>query len=108
MENLPAKKDNHLPSTLIPSKRVVRISEKLLEVNMLLAYRLEGPELVQWAQDIDRLMPTEELEKLPFILDCFKTGEIVYEEKLGIRNIFNATKIVYKEDGKFKIRRAVW
>jgi len=75
---------------------------------MLLVYKLEGEELVAWAQDINRLASQEDLEKLPFILDCFKTGELIYDKNEGIRNIFSAMKIVYKEEGNFKIRKAIW
>jgi hypothetical protein len=69
---------------------------------------MEGEELVTWAMEIDRLVPNEELRKLPFILDCFKTTELPYNHNEGIRNIFNAFKLVYEEDGKFKIRKAIW
>jgi hypothetical protein len=109
MENLPDKRNNQQGITLIPSNRAVKVAEKLLDVNMLLPFKMEGDEIMLWALDLDRLLPDEELQKLPFLLDCFKTNEIYYDYKCGIQNIFSGLKQIKRlENGEFKVLKAIW
>lgn len=103
-------KRNSLPENiLIPSKRVITIAEKLVEVNLLINYKMDGEEITTWAAEIDRLMPPEDVRKIPFVLDCFKKEELPYNHNEGIRNFFKAVKMVtVDEEGNFKILKAIW
>ncbi len=107
METLPSK-NNRQEITSIPSDKVIRISEKLLEVNLLIGFKMDGEEILAWAKELDKLMTYEELEKLPFILDCFKRNELPFDNNQGIRNIFNALPMVTKTETGFKVLRAIW
>lgn len=108
MENsLPAKR-NQQAITLTHSARALRIGEKLTEVNMLIGFKMDGPEIMSWADDLDRLMSYEQLEKLPFILDCFKTNELNYDHNRGIRNIFDALPRVEKTETGFRVLKQIW
>ncbi len=70
---------------------------------------MEGSEIMQWACDLDRLLSGEELEKLPFLLDCFKKEDLYYDHKLGIQNIFSGLKQIKRlENGEFKVLKAIW
>ncbi len=103
------KRNQHQNTSIaISDKRVKAISRKLTEVNMLVAFKMEGSEIIAWASELNRLLPNEELKKIPFILDCFKTETLVYDKSIGIQNFFRAVKIVYEENGEFKIRKAIW
>lgn len=104
------KRDNQTPGIIsTPSKRVITIAEKLVEVNMLINYKVEGEEIVHWAAEVDRLMEPEDVRKIPFVLDCFKTGQLEYNHNEGIRNFFKAVKMVaLGEDGNYKILKAIW
>jgi hypothetical protein len=83
----------------------VLICKKLLDINLIVGFQMKTDDLVLWADELDRLMPLEDLKKLPFILDCFKTTRLPFDNNLGIRNIFLAVKeIIVDEDGSYKIR----
>ena len=109
MENqsLPQRSSPH-GITLIPSVRAIRIAEKLLDINLLINYKMEGEEIMTWAMELDRLMSFDELEKLPFILDAFKTQQLPYEHHLGIRNFFKVLPCVVKTENGFKILKGIW
>ena len=99
---------NQQGTSLVPSERTKRIAKKLLELNTLVAFPIDGPEILEWARELDRLMSYDELEKLPFILDSFKRGDLPFDANQGIRNIFHATKQVRKTETGFEILRAIW
>ncbi len=71
---------------------------------------MEGNDLLAWAFELDRLLTAEEMHKLPFLLDCFKTTEIEYDHKLGIQNIFSGLKQVKwdEEKKKYIVLKAIW
>lgn len=65
---------------------------------------MDGPIVLAWAKDIERLAPMEDLEKLPFLMDCFKTNRIPWDKTIGIQNFFVNFKFIRKEEnGRFKI-----
>lgn len=90
------------------SDRGVRIAKKLIEINSLVGYQLSAEDIIAWSADCDRLMSPEDLEKLPFILDCFKTMRLPFDNNLGIRNLFRALPMVEKTETGFQALRAIW
>jgi hypothetical protein len=111
MENNQLQKSQAQETSLTPSVRAVRIADKLLQLGMLSDYPMNeafGEKMVEWAMDLDRLMTYEDLEKLPFILDCFKTNELNYDHNRGIRNIFDALPRVEKTETGFRVLKSIW
>lgn len=76
---------------------------------MLVAFPLSAPDILQWAAELERLMPFDDLRKLPFLMDSFKTGEILWDKAEGIQNIFKGVKLIEETaPGEFKINRPIW
>lgn len=101
-------RNNRLPTTSTHSDGAKRIGMTLTEINKLVAFPLDGPQLMGWADDLDRLLTDDGREKLPFLMDCFKTGRLFYDKTEGIQNIFNNLKLIKKEGEKFIILKPVW
>lgn len=109
MEKLPTKNNQQQITSITCERSVKQIAKIIVDVNKLVAFQLDGPILTSWAEDIDRLMTPEGKEKLPFLMDCFKTGKLFYDKSEGIQNIFNNLKFIKKVgDNKFEILRAIW
>jgi hypothetical protein len=54
-------------------------------------------------------MAFDDLRKLPYLLDCFKTGEVTWDKSEGIQNLFRGVKLIEEvEEGKFKLNRPIW
>lgn len=102
------QKNNRQETTLIPSANAIRISNKLLDVNMLVGFPMSGEDIVVWSIDLDRLCEYEELLKLPFLMDCFKKDEIIWDRTLGIQNIFRGLRQIEKTETGFKVLKAIW
>lgn len=103
MENqLPQK--NQTPTTsLTISDSTKAFARVLVSVNELLAYKLEGEEILRWSIDVDRLAPGTDPEALAFILDCFKTERLYWDRNKGIQNIFFGLKRITKTNNGYRI-----
>lgn len=103
MENRSLQLNNQQETTLILSDRAKEIAKVIVEVNSLSAFPKEGRELVSWANDIERLCAPEDIEKLPFLFDCFKTGKIFYDRFEGVQNIFRGFRWIEKRGDQFVV-----
>jgi hypothetical protein len=86
----------------------VAITKVVAHLNLVIPYKMELEELTVWSREIDRLSSADELAKLPFLIDCFKTDAIIWDKNLGIQNIFRGFKQVEKTEEGFKVLRAIW
>ena len=100
--NLPAISPQ--PGTLPTlSNEAKMIYKAIVEVNSLTAFQKDAQELFQWAQDIERLATAEDIQKIPVVIDGFKTGKIYYDRFEGIQNIFRGFRWVEFKNGEFVI-----
>lgn len=75
----------------------------LADVNKLVMMPISGPELVRWAQDIERLAPGATPQMISYIMDCFKIEKLEWDKTKGIQNIFNALKLVKATEEGFTL-----
>lgn len=100
---------NRPGASLTLSDTGVRIAKVIVAVNDLIPMRLNSDDIISWSKDIERLVEADELKKLPFLMDCFKTDKISYDRNKGIQNIFNGLKrLKENEDGTYEILKEIW
>lgn len=81
----------------------------VMNVNDCLPFKMDAPELVHWAQEIDRLIPDVDPEAIRFLIDCFKTEDLIWDRNKGIQNMFLGLKRIRRdEDGKFNLVQSVY
>lgn len=71
---------------------------QIWHMNKLLSYPLSDPQIESWAKTINELTPQLTPEQLRFIINGMMLGELDFDPKVGIQNIFkNYKKIVAKK-----------
>ncbi len=80
----------------------------VLQVNKLLPFELSGPQVVDWTDDIIRLAPDVEADRLKFLFDLFKTEQLLWDRNKGIQNIFTGLKFIGKNEQGYYLRKRVW
>lgn len=65
-----------------------KIATAIFHINQLVAYPLSDSQIEQWAKSINRLLPELLVDDLEKLMDLMKIGEIEYDQKQGIQNIF--------------------
>ena len=95
-------------SAILPDLPNEGILKAVYQFNQLRSFSLSKVEIIEWAQSIQRLCPDLDLDKLNFVIDRMKLGEISYDQKEGIQNIFRGLNMVTVENGKFKVLKAIW
>lgn len=104
MEILPSKASNPSDRGLILSEGTKALLVALADVNDLIVFPIEKEVAIHWAQEVERLAPGTTPEKLRFLMDCFKTEQLVWDNKKGIQNILVSLKYIKeKEDGGYKL-----
>lgn len=78
------------------------------EVNKLLPFELNPQQLIEWSQDVDRLMPGIELERIAFLFDLYKTEQLLWDKTKGIQNIFSGLKFIGKNEQGYYLKKRVW
>lgn len=86
------------------SKKEVRISTIISEVNHLLSFKLGVYEIADWAKQINRIAPDIDPKVLRFLMDAFATEAIPYDHTKGIQNIFNGLKRVEQSEKGYRIK----
>lgn len=94
--------------SLTVSKPVAEIAKAIVHVNRFVGFPLAGEEIVDWAQDIERLAPDRTPQEIAFLMDAFKVGDLEWNKEEGIRNIFKGLRRVIWEDGKLKLLKRTW
>lgn len=105
MEKLPQHQRNNQPGNgLVLSNTTKAIVAAVAEVNELIVFKMENEAVLHWAQEIERLAPGTDPEKVTFLIDCFKTERLTWDKTKGIQNIFSGLKQIRKtEEGEYKI-----
>lgn len=88
------------------TKQLVKV---LADINDLHSWvRLDRPGLIHWASEISRLKPDLDPRKLSFLMDCFKSNVIEYNQKEGIQAIFKGLDQIDGELGVYSKRSFTW
>lgn len=66
----------------------IEIAKSLFYVNLLTPFRVEDFIIEQWSITVSRMLPDVTSDEIQQLMDDFMTGEIEYDHKLGIQNIF--------------------
>lgn len=90
--------------------QIKAITASIRDVNMLMGFAVEAEQIVRWAQDVARLEPNLDMEKLALLMDCFKTEEIVWDKTVGIQNIFRGLKRIKRSEqtNELEILKEIW
>lgn len=111
MENnnaLPARTTSGT-SLQISNNHAKQIAKVLPGINDLHSWiRLDQRSLIEWANEIDRLKPDLDPRKLSFLIDCFKTDVITYNQREGIQAIFKGLDQIDGELGVYSKRSFTW
>lgn len=72
-------------------------------------FPLSDSEIQDWSTEIVTLMSREDIRKVGFVVDGFISGELTFDPDKGVRNIFEAVKIVKEVGpGEFEILKPIW
>ena len=89
------------------TEREKLIAKIIVHVNDLVPFPHEVDTLIRWAQDIEKYLPGIELEKLAFLIDCFKQDKIEWNKSKGIQNIFNGIKEITADGDGYTVRQHI-
>lgn len=91
MENQLQVSNIHQNSIALNEKEV-EIAKIIYHINQLTSFPLSATQIEDWTRTINELRPHQDLVKLKAIVNMMKIGEIEYNSRLGIQNIFLALK----------------
>jgi len=77
-------------------------------VNDLTPYELPGQKIESWARDVLQVYPNIDLEMISFMILCFKTEQLIWDDRKGIQNIFNGLRRIEKTDNGYKLIRLIY
>jgi hypothetical protein len=79
------------------------------DFNQLRSFKLNDVEVLEWKDTLIRIKPDLTPAMLQYAIDRLMDGELEYNEKRGIQNIFSALKLIGEnEDGEFYIKKPIW
>lgn len=108
MENKPTAPNGNDTVASLP-RREYEVCKALTVFNQLRAFKLDLNEVLMWKDTVLRIRPDVELEALKLAVDGLISGDIPYDEKIGIKNIFIALKrVIRDEDGKLITLKPVY
>jgi|GEM_PF-3465221 len=84
--NLPVQAERALSTPL--SEKEVQIAMVIYNISHLRPYPLSDSQIEDWSKVINRLLPDLDLYDLSGMIDKMIIGEIEYDNKEGIQNIF--------------------
>lgn len=90
-------------TSLILSEEEKGLAKILVDVNMLVPFKLEGQEIILWAKSIKELAPGLEPEKLTFLMKCFKSEVIPWDKTKGIQNVFLGLRRIRKTQAGYSV-----
>lgn len=102
METLPTLGQNQ---NLEIKKQEVTVAKILWHINQIVSYPMSDHQIEDWAKSLMELKPNTDLTALKFLIDKFKTGDLEYDYRKGIQNIFIGLRHIYQEDGVYKISK---
>lgn len=94
MDNQLQKQETNI-STQTFDERALPVVAK---ISLLGAYPMSAEETKVWTAMIYKIVPDVTVEELKTVIEGFMTGRYDYENKIGIRNVFNAIKLLRNGD----------
>lgn len=83
-----------------------RVLPTVAKIGMVRAYPMSDEETEAWSAMIFKIDDKVTIEELVTVVEGFMTGRYDFEKDLGIRNVFNALKVLRSGDivrGHFQI-----
>ncbi len=87
---LPEKSQHPHLANLAPKE--IEIGKLIYKINYLISFPMDDILLTEWSKNLNRIMPDLDIHALSEIIDKMLTGEIEYDTRKGIQNIFLALK----------------
>lgn len=78
----------------------------LVKINILSPFRIQDEILEMWSMEINRMLPQLEVNELEELMDAFMIGELEYDHKLGVQNVFRG--LVEKFPSKYYTPKMVY
>lgn len=88
------QKQNQSVSTNLQSKEI-QMARSLFYVNLLSPFRVDDAIIEMWSVSLSRIDDRITPEEVQELMDAFMTGEIEYDNKIGIQNIFKGLEIKF-------------
>lgn len=77
------------------SSSQIEICKEISHVNELTTFFIPDHRLEEWAVSINEILPNLEIEDLKNVIIDFKIGELEYNHKEGVQNIFFGLRTNY-------------
>jgi hypothetical protein len=74
----------------------------VFKVNFLVSFPLSDSQIEDWTSEITRLSPHTTIQDLVEIIDKFMKNEYIWDNRIGIQNLFKAIKETDYENNKKK------
>lgn len=85
---------NHSLPTILEDEKI-KITIELASVNTLMPYPVSDSMIEKWGRSLIRIEPRVTLEEIEGLMDSFMKGDIEYNPKEGIQNIFKGLVQLY-------------
>ncbi len=86
----------------------LRLVESIHRFSQLRSYPLKPEELLEWKESVIKISGVKDLAELSlridFVVDKMMQGEIDYNDKIGIKNLFAGLKEIKGDNGSYKIK----
>lgn len=96
---------NLIPSTTslsIAKSDDYSVRKVVFKVNFLVSFPLSDSQIEDWTSEIVRLSPHTTIQDLVEIIDKFMKNEYIWDNRIGIQNLFKAIKETDYENNKKK------
>tara|TARA_R110000868_G_scaffold349106_1_gene610401 strand:+ start:295 stop:681 length:387 start_codon:yes stop_codon:yes gene_type:complete len=96
---------NLIPSTTslsIAKSDDYSVRKVVFKVNFLVSFPLSDSQIEDWTSEITRLSPHTTIQDLVEIIDKFMKNEYIWDNRIGIQNLFKAIKETDYENNKKK------
>lgn len=104
MDKLVKHQDQSLNTPL--TGKELQIVLPLVKINILTPFRIDDSIIEMWSMELNRLLPQMEIEELESLMDDFLKGDIEYDNKIGIQNIFKG--LIEKYPAKYYTPKMVY
>jgi hypothetical protein len=86
------------------SEKVIELALVVFHINQVVPYPLSDLQIADWAKSINELRPDVEPQKLKEVIDKMKLGQIEWNYRQGIQNIFRALETESDKEKDFLSR----
>lgn len=82
----------------LQNDKVIEIARELYQINQLTHIKISDQEIIDWAGSLIELQKDVTPQWIRKIVNRMKLGQLEYDYRLGIRNIFNAFSTCFKPE----------